>query len=217
MREENRCSGVTLATLRARQHHRREPRHEGGPRDVDAAAPAGPTCCHGGERHGQGAGCRRASTNTARARRVRSSRLHCAATPGDAAGERAVRARARRVHGCGGPARGTVQAGGRRHAVPRRDRRDLSPLQAKLLRLLEEHEFQRVGANATIKVDVRDRAATNRDLRRRSRRALPGRPLLPPQRGRAPPAAAARAPAPTSAILAMHFLRRGRAENGNGR
>lgn len=40
---------------------------------------------------------------------------------------------------------------------------DLS-LQAKILRVLEEREFERVGGTKTIKVDVRVIAATNRDL-----------------------------------------------------
>ena len=39
------------------------------------------------------------------------------------------------------------------------------PLQAKLLRVLEEQAFERVGGTATIQVDVRIVAATNRDLR----------------------------------------------------
>jgi two-component system nitrogen regulation response regulator GlnG len=42
---------------------------------------------------------------------------------------------------------------------------DMAPLsQAKLLRLLQEQRFERVGGNETIKTDVRIIAATNRDL-----------------------------------------------------
>ena len=42
---------------------------------------------------------------------------------------------------------------------------ELSPLtQVKLLRVLQEHEFERIGGTETIKVDVRILAATNADL-----------------------------------------------------
>lgn len=43
---------------------------------------------------------------------------------------------------------------------------EMSPkLQSKLLRVLEQQEFQRVGGSETIKIDVRILAATNRDLK----------------------------------------------------
>jgi DNA-binding NtrC family response regulator len=92
---------------------------------------------------------------------------------------------------------------------------DISPsIQIKLLRFLQEHEFQRVGGNQTIKVDVRVVAATNRDLAARVRAGDFREDLFyrlnvvsmecPPLRAR-----------PTDVpLLAMHFLARYARENG---
>ena len=52
-------------------------------------------------------------------------------------------------------------------------------LQPKLLRAVQEQEFERLGSAKTIKVDVRIIAATHRDLRRNdSRRQIPRGPVL---------------------------------------
>jgi DNA-binding NtrC family response regulator len=91
---------------------------------------------------------------------------------------------------------------------------EISPaIQVKLLRFLQEHEFERVGGNQTIKVDVRVIAATNRDLLQQVKDGKFREDLyyrlnvvsvdVPPLRER-----------PSDVpLLAAHFLRRYAAEN----
>ena len=90
---------------------------------------------------------------------------------------------------------------------------DLPPaIQSKLLRVLEERQFERVGGTMTIDVDVRLMMATNSDLQRRWPRKLSARictfefrrcPLLiPPLRDRGDDVL----------LLAEHFLERFRRE-----
>jgi DNA-binding NtrC family response regulator len=92
---------------------------------------------------------------------------------------------------------------------------EISPaIQIKLLRFLQEHEFERVGGNQTIKVDVRVVAATNRDLLQRVKDGQFREDLyyrlnvvsvdMPPLRAR-----------PSDIpLLATHFLTRYAKENG---
>jgi len=86
---------------------------------------------------------------------------------------------------------------------------DITPaVQVKLLRFLEMHEFERVGGNKTLKVDVRIVAATHRDLESRIREGSFREDLyyrlnvielhIPPLRDRRSDVA----------LLAHHFLRK---------
>ncbi len=86
--------------------------------------------------------------------------------------------------------------------------------QVKLLRFLQEHEFERVGGNQTIKVDVRVIAATHRDLLARVREGRFREDLyyrLNVVSIEAPPLGARPSDIP---LLATHFLGRYAKENG---
>ena len=87
------------------------------------------------------------------------------------------------------------------------------PVQVKLLRFLQERQFERVGGNETLQVDTRIVAATNKDLRQlvddgRFREDLYYR--LNVVRLDVPPLRARPSDIP---LLADHFLRRFAAEN----
>ncbi|HJZ85740.1 MAG TPA: sigma-54 dependent transcriptional regulator [Polyangia bacterium] len=87
-------------------------------------------------------------------------------------------------------------------------------IQIKLLRFLQEHEFERVGGNQTIKVDVRVIAATNRELLARVKEGRFREDLfyrLNVVTIDVPPLRARRSDIP---LLAMHFLKRYANENG---
>ena len=89
--------------------------------------------------------------------------------------------------------------------------------QAKLLRVIQEHEIRRVGDNASIKVDVRVIAATNQDLKvaiadKRFREDLYYRLNVVPLH--APPLRERKEDLP---LLAQHFLERFNQRNGTRR
>ncbi len=92
---------------------------------------------------------------------------------------------------------------------------EISPgTQVKLLRVLQEHAFERVGGNETIRVDVRVIAATNADLEAALRDGKLREDLyyrLKVVTIRVPPLRERRGDIP---LLARHFLEKSAAENG---
>ena len=82
------------------------------------------------------------------------------------------------------------------------------PLQAKLLRVLQQREFERVGGTRTVKLDVRVVAATNRDLAAEVRRGAFREDLYHRLNVVALHVPALRERAEDIAALAAHFLER---------
>ncbi len=85
--------------------------------------------------------------------------------PRASAGKRVLRPRTRGLHRSGPPEEGPVpeQAKGR-YAPARRDRRAPLGMQAKLLRVLQDGTFERVGGSEVIQAECRILAATNLNL-----------------------------------------------------
>jgi DNA-binding NtrC family response regulator len=118
----------------------------------------------------------------------RPSRSSTARRAAGAHRERALRPRGGRVHGRDQAARAASSSARTGSTLFLDEVGDMpAPMQAKLLRVLQEGEVERVGGGDLLKVDVRVVAATNRDAQAEieDHRALPRRPLRPPQRGAA--------------------------------
>src|SRR5581483_279633 len=115
------------------------------------------------ERHGQGAfraldsRLERAAAETVRRHQLRR------AGQGNAR-ERALRPRERRLHRRAPAQERQARAGAPGHGVFDEIGDLTLELQTKLLRVLQEREFERLGGTALIEVDLRIIAATNREL-----------------------------------------------------
>ena len=128
--------------------------------------------------------------------------------PGDPPRVRALRPRAGRLHrrrtsaaSAGSSWRTAARSSSTRSATCRPE------LQAKLLRVLQERQLERVGGGEAIRVDVRVVAATNRDLEALIRDGtLPRGPLLPPERRHAHPARRSASGIEDVPFLVEHFL-----------
>jgi DNA-binding NtrC family response regulator len=92
---------------------------------------------------------------------------------------------------------------------------EISPaVQVKLLRFLQEHEFERVGGNETIRVDVRIITATNRDLKGEVAKGRFREDLYYRLNVINIEMPALRERVSDVPLLAMHFLKKYAAENG---
>ena len=91
-------------------------------------------------------------------------KVNCAAMPREPARERAVRPRARRLHGRRTAKIGQVRGGQRRNDLPRRDRRAASRAPGQAAPRAAGRRARRVGGEVHAEGRVRVIAATNRDL-----------------------------------------------------
>ena len=172
LRDENRAAeGGARAALRVRQHHRpqrRRCRRSSPP--SSAWRPRAPPCCWPGE-SGVGKDLIARAIHFHSPRRDRPLvKINCTAHPGKPDGERAVRLREGRLHRSA--TRPSPASSSR--PIPARCSWTRSatcppPIQVKLLRILQEREFERLGSNKTRHIDVRVVAATNSGPARRAR------------------------------------------------
>ena len=199
-------------------HHRPGAGDAGGvPRHRPAVALEHDRAHHRRVRHRQGARRARAARHIPRANGPFVA-LNTSAIAAGAARVGAVRPREGRVHGrdasaAGGSSRRTAaRCSSTRSATCRR------ALQTRLLRVLAEGEFFRVGGQTPIRVDVRVIAATHQDLDAlRDAGAVPRGPATPPERDPHPRAAAARAARATSRSCSRITSRPPRASSASSR
>ncbi|MCS5873003.1 sigma 54-interacting transcriptional regulator [Klebsiella pneumoniae subsp. pneumoniae] len=92
-------------------------------------------------------------------------KMNCAAMPAGLLESDLIRPRTRRVHRGQRPAYRPLRTGGQSSLFLDEVGDMPLELQPKLLRVLQEQEFERLGSNKLIQTDVRLIAATNRDLK----------------------------------------------------
>ena len=107
-------------------------------------------------------------------------KVNCAALPGELAGIGAVRFRAGCVYGAVRGKPGKFEMANKGTIFLDEIAEMTTPLQAKLLHVLQDHQYSRLGGRHLIDTDVRVLAATNVDVTRGDEDGpFPRRPVLP--------------------------------------